>query len=105
MGKLYYHYSTMNAGKSTMLLQAAHNYLERGLIVYLLTARLDTRAGQGKIASRIGVSKEADTFGPEDDMYVMLGEQLGREPTACIFVDEAQFLSKEQARAHPSRRI
>ena len=58
MGKLYFHYSTMNAGKSTMLLQTAHNYLERGLICYLLTAKLDTRAGEGKIASRIGLEKE-----------------------------------------------
>ena len=97
MGKLYFHYSTMNAGKSTMLLQAAHNYIERGMIVFFLTARFDTRAGKGKIASRIGISKEAATFGEGDDIYAQLREELQREPeTKCVFVDEAQFLSKEQ---------
>ena len=61
MAKLYFNYSTMNAGKSTLLLQAAHNYGERGMEVYLLTARLDTRAGEGRIGSRIGLGREADT--------------------------------------------
>ena len=96
MGKLYFHYSTMNAGKSTMLLQAAHNYVERGLLVYLLTAKLDTRDGEGRISSRIGLSEEAHTFKPGDDLYGMLADQLALEPTACVFVDEAQFLTKEQ---------
>jgi thymidine kinase len=96
MGKLYFHYSTMNAGKSTGLLQAAHNYIERGLLVYLLTAKIDVRAGKGQIASRIGLSKEADCFDADSDLYVMLGEQMDREKTACVFVDEAQFLSKTQ---------
>ena len=96
MGKLYFSYSTMNAGKSTMLLQAAHNYVERGMIVYLLTAKLDGRAGEGKIGSRIGITQNANTFEPGQDLYAMLGEQMAREKTACIFVDEAQFLSKEQ---------
>ena len=62
MAKLYFHYSTMNAGKSTVLLQAAHNYIERGMIPYLLTAKLDNRAGHGRIRSRIGISDEAETF-------------------------------------------
>ena len=57
MAKLYFHYSTMNAGKSTLLLQASHNYRERGMVTYLLTARLDDRAGQGRIASRIGIGE------------------------------------------------
>ena len=60
MAKLYFHYSTMNAGKSTLLLQAAHNYHEGGMQTYLLTARLDRRAGQGRIASRIGIGAEAE---------------------------------------------
>ena len=69
MAKLYFNYSTMNAGKSTLLLQAAHNYLERGMQTYLMTAQMDTRAGQGKIASRIGIEEEADTFNPHEDMF------------------------------------
>ena len=69
MAKLYFNYSTMNAGKSTLLLQASHNYKERGMQTYLLTAQMDTRAGQGKIASRIGIGEEADTFSPQDDLF------------------------------------
>ena len=68
MAKLYFNYSTMNAGKSTLLLQAAHNYGERGMEVFLLTARLDDRAGEGRIGSRIGLGRPAETFGPEDDL-------------------------------------
>ena len=60
MAKLYFHYSTMNAGKSTILLQAAHNYVERGMKPYLITAQLDVRAGQGRIESRIGIGQLAD---------------------------------------------
>ena len=99
MGKLYFHYSTMNAGKSTMLLQAAHNYMERGMVVYLLTAQLDCRAGEGKIASRIGVSMDANTFREGDDLFCRLAQHLAdhpSEPFACVFIDEAQFLTKEQ---------
>ena len=97
MGKLYFHYSTMNAGKSTGLLQAAHNYMERGMIVFFLTAKLDTRAGPGVISSRIGLSHEAETFSAGDDVYIQLRDALQKEPTTnCIFVDEAQFLSKDQ---------
>ena len=62
MAKLYFHYSTMNAGKSTLLLQAAHNYQERGMESYLLTAQFDNRAGDARIGSRIGIGREADTF-------------------------------------------
>lgn len=96
MAKLYFHYSTMNAGKSTVLLQAAHNYRERGMEPYLLTARLDTRAGQGRIASRIGIGEPADTFGPHDDMFRRIETRLAAAPCACVFVDEAQFLSRDQ---------
>ena len=95
--KLYFHYSTMNAGKSTMLLQAAHNYIERGMIVYLLTAQLDYRAGEGRISSRIGVSMDANTYADGDDLYAKLAAHLDeQEQFACVFVDEAQFLSKAQ---------
>jgi thymidine kinase len=96
MAKLYFHYSTMNAGKSTILLQAAHNYQERGMVPYLLTARLDGRAGHGRIASRIGIGAEADTFDSADDLFARLKARQEGGPLACVFVDEAQFLTPEQ---------
>lgn len=96
MAKLYFHYSTMNAGKSTALLQASHNYREGGMQTYLLTARFDDRAGQGRIASRIGIGEDADTFGPGDDMFAMIRARLDRGTVACIFIDEAQFLTRDQ---------
>ncbi|CAN0027597.1 unnamed protein product [Chrysoparadoxa australica] len=96
MAKLYFHYSTMNAGKSTVLLQAAHNYRERGMEPYLLTAQLDHRAGTGHIASRIGIDAPADTFGPTEDLFAKLAARQTQGPLACVFVDEAQFLSEAQ---------
>ena len=96
MAKLYFHYSTMNAGKSTLLLQAAHNYLERGMKTYLLTAQFDHRAGEGKIASRIGVEKAADTFAPGENLYQKIQRRLSARPCDCIFIDEAQFLEHGQ---------
>ncbi|MEN8894187.1 thymidine kinase [Planktotalea arctica] len=94
MAKLYFHYSTMNAGKSTVLLQAAHNYIENDMQVYLLTARFDNRAGDGRIASRIGIGKEADTFDVGDDLFAKILQRLAQGPCACIFVDESQFLTE-----------
>lgn len=96
MAKLYFHYSTMNAGKSTLLLQASHNYHERGMSTYLLTAQLDKRAGQGRIGSRIGIGAESDTFAPGDDLFKKITKRLDDGPIACVFIDEAQFLEKEQ---------
>ena len=96
MAKLYFHYSTMNAGKSTVLLQAAHNYRERGMEPYLLTAQFDNRAGEGRIASRIGIGSPADTFGVGDDLFVKIKAQIGAHDVACVFIDESQFLSKDQ---------
>ena len=96
MAKLYFHYSTMNAGKSTLLLQAAHNYHEGGMQTYLLTAELDHRAGEGRIASRIGIGSPADTFAAGDDLYAKLKARLAAGPCACVFLDEAQFLTREQ---------
>ena len=96
MAKLYFHFSTMNAGKSTVLLQAAYNYRERGMDPYLLTARFDDRAGAGQIASRIGIEAEADVFGTSDDLFARLRDRLEQGPVACVFVDEAQFLSEAQ---------
>ncbi|TMV09807.1 thymidine kinase [Ruegeria sediminis] len=96
MAKLYFNYSTMNAGKSTVLLQASHNYRERGMDTYLMTAAVDGRAGTGRIASRIGIEAEADVFGPNDDVFAMIQTRLSKGPVACVFVDEAQFLSERQ---------
>jgi len=96
MAKLYFHYSTMNAGKSTILLQASHNYVERGMQTLLLTARLDDRAGAGRIASRIGIGAEAATFGPGDDLFARIADRLAAGPCACVFIDEAQFLTRDQ---------
>ncbi|WP_281859625.1 thymidine kinase [Litoreibacter halocynthiae] len=96
MAKLYFHYSTMNAGKSTLLLQAAHNYQEMGMQTYLLTADFDHRAGTGKIGSRIGLAREADIYGKQDDLFAMISDRLDQGKVACVMVDEAQWLSKEQ---------
>ena len=96
MAKLYFHYSTMNAGKSTLLLQASYNYRERGMETYLITAELDHRAGEGRIASRIGIGDVADTFAPGEDLFAKIARRLESGPVACIFLDEAQFLSQEQ---------
>ncbi|OOY10523.1 thymidine kinase [Thioclava sp. F36-7] len=96
MAKLYFHYSTMNAGKSTILLQASHNYIERGMETFLVTARLDNRAGDGRIASRIGIGAEAACFTEETDMFALIEARLADGPCACIFVDEAQFLTETQ---------
>ncbi|MEM6621431.1 MAG: thymidine kinase [Pseudomonadota bacterium] len=96
MAKLYFNYSTMNAGKSTALLQASHNYRERGMDTYLLTASLDGRAGVGRIASRIGISAEADIYEPHEDLFQKIAVRLEAGPVACILLDEAQWLSRDQ---------
>ncbi len=96
MAKLYFHYSTMNAGKSTLLLQAAHNYHEMGMETYLLTADFDDRAGEGQIGSRIGLARPADTYNVTDDLFAMCEARLARGKVSCIMVDEAQWLSRDQ---------
>ena len=96
MAKLYFNYSTMNAGKSTLLLQAAHNYREGGMQTYLITAQMDNRAGMGRIASRIGIGEPADTFANGEDMFAKIAARQTIGPIACVFIDEAQFLSKDQ---------
>lgn len=98
MAKLYFSYATMNAGKSTLLLQASYNYRERGMRTAILIASFDNRAGQGRISSRIGLTSDAIAFDHADDLYRHI-EQLngdGDGEIACVFVDEAQFLSEEQ---------
>jgi thymidine kinase len=96
MAKLYFHYSTMNAGKSTLLLQASYNYRERGMNTYLMTYAFDTRAGEATIGSRIGISAPADTFREGEDLLGKIEKKLTEGPVACVFVDEAQFLEPEQ---------
>ncbi|MGQ5700837.1 thymidine kinase [Sandaracinobacteroides sp. A072] len=93
MAQLYFYYGAMNAGKSTTLLQAAFNYRERGMRPMLWTAALDDRAGEGRIASRIGLEADAHMFGPGTDLHAAIAAQ----PADCILVDEAQFLSAAQA--------
>src|SRR5690606_32156943 len=96
MAKLYFSYSAMNAGKSTLLLQAAYNYRERGMSTLLFTAALDDRAGAGRIASRIGLEADAEMFTAEDDLFERVEETCASGPLHCVFVDEAQFLTEDQ---------
>ncbi len=91
---MFFYYSSMNAGKSTTLLQSAHNYRERGMRPLLFTPRLDTRATEGRVTSRIGLDAEAHAFTPADDLHAIVRDQA--EPIHCVLVDEAQFLSRAQ---------
>lgn len=97
MAKLYFSYSAMNAGKSAILLQAAHNYTERGMGVLLLTPALDTRSGApGQISSRVGLQAPADVFGADVDLKAHILARHAQAPIKCAFVDEAQFLTEAQ---------
>ena len=97
MAKLYFYYSAMNAGKTTTLLQSAHNYSERGMRVAILTPRLDHRAGSGVVASRIGLSAEGMAFDRDADLEQAIREDIARNGALdCVLVDEAQFLSRAQ---------
>lgn len=96
MAKLYFYYSTMNAGKSTTLLQSSFNYRERGMHTLLLTAAFDDRFGVGKVASRIGLEQDADLFTEGDDLLAHVKTKNAEEKIHCVLVDEAQFLTKDQ---------
>jgi len=96
MAKLYFYYSSMNAGKSTALLQSSYNYRERGMNTLVLAPELDDRFGVGKVASRIGIEAEAASFRPADNLLEMIAEQRAQGPLHCVLIDEAQFLTKEQ---------
>ncbi len=97
MAKLYFYYSAMNAGKTTTLLQSAHNYRERGMRVAILTPRLDDRAGRGVVASRIGLKADGIAFQQDTDLQQLIAEDIGTQgPLGCVLVDEAQFLSRSQ---------
>jgi thymidine kinase len=96
MAKFYFYYSSMNAGKSTTLLQADFNYRERGMETMLWTAALDDRYGQGYVTSRIGLKADAHKFDPETDLWAAINAEQAARPLACVMFDEAQFLSREQ---------
>ena len=96
MSKLYFYYSAMNAGKSTTLLQSSYNYQERGMNTLVLAPALDTRAGTGKVASRIGLSAEARAFERGEDLFAFTEAEHRARTLSCVLVDEAQFLSKPQ---------
>jgi thymidine kinase len=96
MAKLYFYYASMNAGKSTTLLQADFNYRERGMATMLWTAALDDRYAQGVITSRIGLEANAHKFEPETELLAAISSQHAETPLACVMVDEAQFLSRDQ---------
>ena len=96
MAKLYFYYASMNAGKSTVLLQASFNYRERGMHTMLFTAALDDRSGGGVIASRIGLSAPADVFSASTDLFAAVASAHAAAATHCVLDDEAQFLTKDQ---------
>jgi thymidine kinase len=96
MAKLYFSYSTMNAGKSTLLLQAAYNYRERGMRTLLFTSSLYAEGGVGVITSRIGISAPAELYGETDDLFDRVHVAMDESKIDCIFVDEAQFLTPAQ---------
>ncbi|MBF8292413.1 MAG: tdk [Steroidobacteraceae bacterium] len=95
MAKLYFYYSTMNAGKSTSLLQSSHNYRERGMRTLVYTAKLDQRGG-GKVHSRIGLTSEALHFDQGSDLYAEISGEHAGQVVSCVLLDEAQFLSRAQ---------
>jgi thymidine kinase len=96
MAKVYFYYSAMNAGKSTVLLQSSYNYQERGMRTLLFTPDFDTRSGAGRIQSRIGLEAEAQPFGPDYDLLAAIRSEHAAKPVACVLIDEAQFLTPAQ---------
>ncbi|MEM1225292.1 MAG: thymidine kinase [Planctomycetota bacterium] len=98
MSKLYFYYSTMNAGKSTILLQSSYNYRERGMNTLILSPEIDTRAGSGRVASRIGLESDAVLFHTAENLDSLVRRHLVQRPLHCVLVDEAQFLTRLQVR-------
>lgn len=96
MAKLYFHYAAMNAGKSTLLLQASHNYIERGMRTLLFTSALYAEDGIGRITSRLGISAEAGLYAAGDDLFDRIRSEAETSKIDCVFIDEAQFLDHEQ---------
>ncbi|NVK30949.1 MAG: thymidine kinase [Gammaproteobacteria bacterium] len=96
MAQLYFYYSAMDAGKSTVLLQSAHNYKERGMAVALYTAAIDDRVAVGQISSRIGLQSDAHLYDDQTDLFRSVQRQHDDQTLACVLVDEAQFLTEAQ---------
>ena len=96
MAKLYFYYSSMNAGKSTSLLQSSYNYKERGMNTLVLAPQMDNRFGVGKVTSRIGIESDATTFTTDSDLFGMIEKASTADPLHCVLIDEAQFLSRDQ---------
>ena len=96
MAKLYFNYSSMNAGKSTMLLQANHNYIERGMKPRIYTSDLDNRFGEGEIVSRIGLKAKSNIFTSKTDIYKDVLNSCKNSIVDCVLIDEAQFLTQNQ---------
>jgi thymidine kinase len=96
MAKVYFYYAAMNAGKSTVLLQASHNYHERGMRTLRFIPAVDTRAGVGRIESRIGISADAISLRATDDLLKHVEGEHRASTLACVLVDEAQFLTPAQ---------
>jgi thymidine kinase len=96
MAKLYFYYSSMNAGKSTALLQSSYNYKERGMNTLVMAPNLDDRYGAGKVTSRIGIAADAFVFRKDDDLFALVEKQCGSGPLHCVLIDEAQFLTRDQ---------
>ncbi|MBN8607516.1 MAG: thymidine kinase [Caulobacterales bacterium] len=96
MAKLYFSYAAMNAGKSTILLQASYNYRERGMHTLLFTSSLYAEMDEGQITSRIGVREKAELYGRDDDLFAWVEREHAKQRVSCVFVDEAQFLTRDQ---------
>ena len=96
MAKMYFYYSSMNAGKSTALLQSSYNYRERGMNTLVMAPQLDDRYGVGKVTSRIGLESEAVTFRSEENLLDIINAKIEDAPLHCVLIDEAQFLTKDQ---------
>ncbi|PJE79784.1 Thymidine kinase [invertebrate metagenome] len=96
MASLYFYYASMDSGKSTYLLQAAHNYRSAGKRVLLLTPVVDNRFGTGKITSRIGLESEAIAIEASEDLFRVVANSLEQGKVSCVMVDEAQFLTSAQ---------
>ena len=96
MAKLYFYYSAMNAGKSTVLLQSSYNYQERGMRTLVFVPAIDTRSGLGRVRSRIGLEAPAEVLTPTDNLLNRVRHEHTIDPIACVLIDEAQFLTRAQ---------
>ncbi len=96
MAKLYFYYSSMNAGKSTALLQSSYNYRERGMNTLVMAPAVDDRFGSGKVTSRIGIESNATEFSADHDLFEVIRSAASAEDIHCVLIDEAQFLTRDQ---------